>query len=223
MMGRTQKTLTITLWALAVLCMIGLVTTGVLAKRYSEMRKQSEVNLDPPEERMPVLFAVPDFTFTDQNKATFKREDLKGKIWIADFIFTTCPGICPTMTEKMGTLSKSLAAAKINFVSFSLDPEHDTPAALMKYAKNWKADPARWHFLTGDANKIYDIARGMKVAAQPATATSPIVHSEKFVLVDAAGNIRGYYNSTDESELKQLETDAADLASGKVPTASGGA
>lgn len=217
-MGRGQKNLTIALWGLAVLCMIGLVTTGVLAKRYSEQRKQDAALPDQPEERLPVLFQVPAFSFTDQNNAAFTRDDLKGRVWIADFIFTTCPGACPVMTEKMKGLSKSLPDAKINFVSFSLDPEHDTPAVLMQYAKNWKADQSRWHFLTADASKIFDIARGMKVAAQPATENSGIVHSEKFVLVDAAGNIRGYYNSTNDNEMKQIVTDANDLATGKVPT-----
>jgi protein SCO1/2 len=217
-MGRGQKILTIALWALAALCMIGLVTTGVLAKRYRDQRKQDVALANQPDERLPVLFRVPAFTLTDQNNATFNRDDLKGRVWVADFIFTTCPGICPTMTEKMSGLSKSLPGGKVNFVSFSLDPERDKPPVLMQYAKNWKADQTRWHFLTGDASKIFDIARGTKVAAQPATETSPIVHSEKFVLVDAAGNIRGYYNSTDDTEMKALVTDATDLASGKVPT-----
>ena len=97
-MGRGQKILTISLWAVAVLCMIGLVTTGVLAKRYSEQRKQEIAQANQPDERLPVLFEVPAFSLTNQNNATFKRDDLKGRVWIADFIFTTCPGVCPAMT-----------------------------------------------------------------------------------------------------------------------------
>ena len=217
-MGRGQKILTITLWALAVLGMIGLVTTGVLAKRYSELRKQGAVNTDLPEERLPVLFDVPDFSFTDQNSASLKREDLKGHVWVGAFIFTNCPGVCPMMTAKMAALEQAVTDPKVQLVSISLDPERDTPEVLKQYADKMKADQKRWHFLTGDKTKIYDLARDMKVTAQAATQEKPIVHSEKLILVDQSGHIRGYYSSTNDDDMKQLATDASDLASGKVPT-----
>jgi protein SCO1/2 len=216
-MGRGQTILTITLWALAVLGMIGLVTTGVLAKRYSELRKQSAINADLPEERLPVLFDVPAFSFTDQHEATLKRDDLKGQVWVGAFIFTNCPGVCPMMTAKMAALEQAVTDPKVQLVSISLDPERDTPAVLRQYAEKMKADQKRWHFLTGDKTKIYDLARDMKVTAQAATEEKPIVHSEKLILVDQSGHIRGYYSSTNDDDMKQLATDASDLASGKFP------
>jgi protein SCO1/2 len=230
-MERGQKILTITLWAVAVLAMIGLVTTGVLAKRYSEMRKQSATNFDQPEERLPVLFDVPDFSFTDQNEKTLKRDDLKGHVWVGAFIFTNCPGVCPMMTGKMRALEDAITDPKVQLVSISLDPERDTPAVLKQYAAKMKADQSRWHFLTGDKTKIYNLAADMKVTAQPATQQlvedehgkktiedKPIVHSEKLILVDQTGHIRGYYSSTSDDDMKQLATDASDLASGKAPS-----
>lgn len=217
MMGRKQKILTISLWALAVLGMIGVVTSGVIAKRNSELRKQNVALADVPEERLPILFDVPDFSFTDQNSATLKRDELKGHVWIAAFIFTNCPGVCPMMSAKMAALENAVTDSRVNLVSISLDPERDTPAILKQYAEKINADEKRWHFLTGDKTKIYDLAAEMKVTAQAATAEKPIVHSEKLILVDQSGHIRGYYSSTNEDDMKQLATDASDLAAGKVP------
>lgn len=217
MMSRGQKLFIAGLWGVALVALIGLVTTGVLAKRYIEQRKQAAVLPDIPDERMPVLFDVPEFTLTDQNSATLKRDDLKGRVWVAAFIFTNCPGICPMMAAKMAALEAAVADPEVHLVSFSLDPERDTPAVLKQYAERMKADENRWHFLTGDRVTIYEIAREMKVAAQAATETEPIVHSENIILIDQTGHIRGYYKSTQEDDMKRLATDASDLAAGKIP------
>ena len=101
----------------------------------------------------------------------------------------------------------------MHFVSFTVDPERDTPEVLKGYAQNYDADPARWHFLTGDKSALFDAAAGLKLTAAPAGQFGPeIVHAEKFLLVDGAGKVRGIYDSNDEQDLKKLAADASALA-----------
>jgi protein SCO1/2 len=221
MMSRSQKIFATSMWLIALVALIGVVTANVLAKRRGAQQpsqSQQVSNLpDQPEVRLPQMFEVPDFSLTDQNGATLKRDDLKGRVWVAAFIFTNCPGICPMMTSKMAALEQAVTDPQVHLVSMSLDPERDTPAVLKQYAAKMKADEKRWHFLTGDKAKIYEIAKEMKVAAVAATDTTPIVHSENLILVDQTGHIRGYYKSTQEEDMKRLATDASDLSAGKVP------
>src|SRR5206468_11373309 len=122
-------------------------------------------------------------------------KSLAGKPWIADLIFTHCAGPCPVMTGKMASLQKALASSDVRLVSISVDPKNDTPAVLKEYAQKFGADESRWLFLTGDEQAAYDVARGLLLPADPAKADAPIIHSTKFVLIDAAGKIRKYYSS----------------------------
>jgi protein SCO1/2 len=116
------------------------------------------------------------------------------------------------MTQKMSTLQSSIPDSRVQLVTFTVDPERDTPAVLKQYAKEHDADESRWHFLTGDKDAIFALARGMLLTALPAQADTPIMHSEKFVLVDGAGKIRKYYDSKDPADLARLTADAARLA-----------
>src|SRR5207244_837513 len=110
-------------------------------------------------------------------------QDLRGKIWIADFIFTSCAGTCPMMSAQMRKLQDSLPA-DIRLVSFSVDPGRDTPAVLASYATHFGAEPQRWVFLTGDRQALYDLSiKGFKLALDDTqgSETEPITHSSRFV------------------------------------------
>lgn len=198
-MDRKQKIITSVLWAVLVVAMLGVIGTGLWAKFRPEPLR--------------VLFDAPAFTLTDQDGKPFGSEQLRGKIWVADFIFTHCPGACPVMTMKMSGLQRAVPERDVHFVSFTVDPERDTPPVLKEYAARFEADPARWHFLTGESPALFDVAAGMKLTAAPAGKFGPdIVHAEKFLLIDGAGRVRGAYDSTDEQDLKKLAADAAVLA-----------
>ena len=154
---------------------------------------------------------VPPFQLTDQNGQPFGTQQLLGKIWIADFVYSTCPGPCPMISSRMSETQKPLRETDVKLVSFSVDPEHDTPAVLRDYATRFKAEPDRWHFLTGDKNTIYRLSRdGFKLATDDGGAAGPI-HSTRMVLVDRSNVIRGYYDATDADAVTRLLADVAHL------------
>jgi cytochrome oxidase Cu insertion factor (SCO1/SenC/PrrC family) len=125
---------------------------------------------------LPVYGEVPDFSLTDQSGRALRRADLAAKVWIASFIFTTCPDECPLMTAEIARLQKDLAGVPdLRFVSISVDPERDTPAVLARYANDLQADPERWFFLTGDKRAIYGLVReGFRLGViDPAAPSHP--------------------------------------------------
>ena len=159
---------------------------------------------------LPVMSTVPDFTLIERSSREVKNQDLAGKIWIADFVYTSCGGMCPIMTEKMRKLQDALPA-EVSLVSFSVDPEVDTPAVLTEYAKKYGADPNRWLFLTGSKESLYRLSKdGFKLAVEDSGGTElePITHSSRFALIDRQGQIRGYYSMEDPSEMAHLIKDA---------------
>jgi protein SCO1/2 len=162
-------------------------------------------------EELPDGKPAPQFELIDQNEQPVTLKTLAGKPWIADFIFTNCAGPCPLMSAKMAELQKVLPPA-VQLVSFSVDPDRDTPAVLRQYAQGLGADETRWRFLTGDKDAIYAASRGMLLALQPGDDKNQILHSTKFILIDREGKIRKYYDSNDEQEMAALKQDAADLA-----------
>jgi len=107
---------------------------------------------------VPALYPAPTFRLTNQDAQVVTNEDLRGKTWVVDFIFTRCPGPCPVMTSKMVALSKAVASPDVRFVSISVDPAYDTPAVLKKYAEVRGATNPRFIFLTGDRKTIYELA-----------------------------------------------------------------
>ena len=154
---------------------------------------------------------VPWFQLIDQNGAPFGSPQLLGKIWIADFVYSTCPGPCPMISSRMSELQKPLRDTDVKLVSFSVDPRHDTPSVLRDYAAKLNAQPGRWYFLTGDKDTIYGLSRnGFKLAAEEGEAAGPI-HSTRMVLVDRNGTIRGYYDATDADAVTRLLADVAHL------------
>ena len=153
---------------------------------------------------------LPDFSLIDQRGAPFALSDLHDKVWVADFIFTSCPTICPPMTVQMASLQDEFATEDVHFVSFSVDPERDTPEVLLRYANDYGADGSRWAFLTGQKETIYQLAHeGFNLAA--GHRGSEILHSTRFVLVDRNQQVRGYYDSRSPGSLQQLRKDIKKL------------
>jgi protein SCO1/2 len=156
---------------------------------------------------------VPAFELANQNGQPFGSAQLAGKIWIADFIYTTCPGPCPMISSRMSELQKPLEKSDVHLVSFSVDPEKDTPQVLRGYAEKLQADPARWDFLTGPKSAIYKLSHdGFKLAVSDGRDEQGIpVHSTRMVLVDRHGQIRGYYDAAEADAVTKLLADANHL------------
>lgn len=164
-----------------------------------------------PAEPPPVLHKIPDFAFTERDGSTVSLRDLAGHAWIADFIFTRCAIYCPRMTARMKELRLQLPP-DVRTVSFSVDPEHDTPEVLAGYAKQWQIEGREWLFVTGAQESMWKLIREgflLPVEAQPEDLNSPVLHSTQFVLVDGAGNMRGSYDPYDDKSLDQLLRDLA--------------
>lgn len=160
---------------------------------------------------LPILGTVPAFTLIERSGTTLGSTDLEGHVWVANFIFTRCPDVCPALTARMAELQRA-SAIDVRLVSFSVDPEHDTPAVLTDYAKRFGAG-GHWLFLTGARVTVATLLRdGFHVAyADDGPPTSPITHSDRFVLVDQQLRIRGYYHGNDGDDLRRLTRDAASL------------
>lgn len=156
---------------------------------------------------------APAFQLTNQDAQPFGSTNLSGKVWIADFVYTSCPGPCPMISSRMSELQKPLEKTDVHLVSFSVDPAKDTPEVLRGYAERLHAQPGRWDFLTGPAKAIYDISsKGFKLAASPDGGESgEPVHSTRVILVDRRGAIRGYYDATAPDAVTKLLADTTHL------------
>jgi protein SCO1/2 len=163
---------------------------------------------------LPDLGTVPPFSLTERSGRPFGSNDLRGHVWVADFIFTRCPDFCPALTTRMGDVQRQVAADDdpVRLVSFTVDPDHDTPAVLSDYAKRAGAGPS-WLFVTGPREALAALFRnGFKVAwADDGPAGNQITHSDRFVLVDRDLRIRGYYHGTDPEDVARLVRDARAL------------
>jgi protein SCO1/2 len=220
-MNKPQKILTIALWIVAVGSMVGIVAMKTLPPGNSastpatqpdasvaQVMNDAMVAGDP---QLPILYPAPVFTLTDQDAKPFNSSHLLGHPWVADFFFTTCGTLCPIMSAHMEQLQKTLPG-DVQFVSFSVDPLHDTPAAMKTYSQQFHAQEGRWYFLTGDQKVMDGVIQALKVGVLPAQGDQPIQHDEHFVLIDALGNIRGYYDSLVPTRMTDLIRDANTLA-----------
>jgi protein SCO1/2 len=174
---------------------------------------------------LPRYGEVPAFTLKDAAGQPFGSAQLDGRVWVADFIFTTCPEICPRMSEDMGRLQTWLVnralADRVRLVSVSVDPDRDTPEKLRTYAQQYHARPGTWTFATGSQQTIEDaVVRGFKIAVSREKDDSQdgfaIVHGTKFVLVDGKRQIRGYYDPSDSASMSKLRDDLSALADGRA-------
>ena len=169
---------------------------------------------------LPVLGVVREFRLTNQVGQVVGLGDLRGKVWVADIIFTRCAGPCPKMTEEMSKLQNSFAAREeLRFVTLTTDPEHDTPKVLQRYAEKFGADPIRWHFLTGPREEILaNLAVGsLKMTAVEKqeevrqNASDLFIHTTMFFLVDKRGKMRGAYESIEPGFHEKIQADIKNL------------
>jgi len=189
------------------LILIPLITLGLLL-----WLRQLEVNA-LRQRTVSSYGTVPSFQLVNQNGQPFGSAQLAGKIWIADFIYTTCPGPCPMISSRMSELQKPLEKTDVHLVSFSVDPDKDTPQVLRSYAEKWQAEPGRWDFLTGPKSAIYKLSHDeFKLAVSDGSDAQGIpVHSTRMVLVDRHGQIRGYYDATEADAVTKLVADTNHL------------
>ena len=160
--------------------------------------------------------SVPDFTLTTQDGRSFTREDFINRLTVVNFIFTNCPFICPTLTQKMKTLQTNVGSLGVRLVSISVDPTHDTPETLRAYAQRLGADPAVWTFLTGDFETARAISEGGLRLALSIDRTRPITlgdgtvmnnvaHTGKLVLIGPDARVIGMYSGLDAADVQRLE------------------
>jgi len=169
-------------------------------------------------EPLPNLGQVGAFSLLDQHGRGVSAQSLRGKVWVAAFFFTHCPTICPRITQRMRSLQVAAAqkGQTLDWVSFSVDPENDTPPVLLAYAKRFDADLKTWSFLTGELAVVkHTVVDGFKLAldgkADPAAENGGIIHGSHLVLVDRTLSIRGYYRTDDDDDMRRILEDAARL------------
>lgn len=192
-----------------ILIQTGVVSAGVLssasaqtmARAYGTARSTS----------LPVHGSVPNFSLIERSGRTVDRQALLGKVWVVDLIYTRCSETCPLQSAEMAKLQAELATEPdFRLVSITIDPKHDTPRVLSRYANRFRADRDRWLFLTGEPEAIYRFAQeGLYLPVldpreKTRVSSGRLVHSSRFVLVDRAGQIRGYYDSTERESLFRL-------------------
>jgi protein SCO1 len=172
-----------------------------------------------PDPELPDLGAVGSFALTDERGQPFTDAALRGHVTIVDFVFTRCDTICPVITMKMARLQDKTvdAAAVIKLASFSVDPAYDTPERLAEYAQRYRADPARWRFVTGPPDDMRRLVEGPFMNSMANEGITPsgapaISHSGYFLLVDGNAHVRGVYDSNDIKRLDQMIHDARYLA-----------
>jgi len=159
--------------------------------------------------KLPALGAVPGFTLTDQDGSSFSSEaTLAGRVWVADFFFTTCPGPCPRMSSQMHQVQTALAAQGVRMVSMTVDPEHDTPPVLTEYAKHFDAQPDVWFFLTGPREALNHLDKDVFKLGE---VDGSLDHSTRFILVDRKSQVRGYYLTSEPDAITRLIADAKSL------------
>jgi protein SCO1/2 len=171
------------------------------------------------EPELPTLGRVPAFSFVNQDGVQVETTKLRGSVWVAAFMFTRCPTICPRITRRMRALQERAAkqAVPLRLLSFSVDPDNDTPNVLQQYARRFGADTSTWSFVTGDFTAMQKVSvDGFKLAldgrADAGAENFGILHGSHLVLVDRELGIRGYYRTEDDEAMAALLVDAARLA-----------
>ena len=202
-MTEAPKRLPLAAWIIA------FAVSGVLIFGAARLFKSSErKDID----RMPPLGEIPPFRFTTEEGKTLTKEDMLGKVWVADFMFTRCSGPCPIMTSRMAELAKGLVKAKdARLVSITVDPENDTPAVLAEYGRRMTADPSRWIFLTGPKPEIDAFARKGMFQVLVYDDKGVPTHSTRFLVIDRQGRIRKTRNLDEPELVQKLFMDIGDL------------
>jgi protein SCO1 len=166
---------------------------------------------------LAVLGTVPDFELVERGGSRVSLASLRGKVWVADFVFTHCAGPCPLISSKMARLQEAVRGLEdVRLVTFTVDPERDTPEVLAEYAQHYRADAERWLFLTGPKEPIYRlVGDGFHLAVEQSEDDAGLVsHSTRLVLVDGQGRIRGYYDGAEPGTAEALMPDIRALLAG---------
>ena len=188
----------------------GVMLTAILVLVVLNQRNRREPTPVPPPTPIAEYGVIPDFKLTERSGKPIQLADLRGKVWIADFIFTHCAGPCPLMTTRMAGIQKSvLGLNDVRLVSFTVDPDRDTPEVLARYASDYAASADKWLFLTGPKAALFSLAtNGFHLAViEDSDGGSQPDHSTRFALVDREAKIRGYYDGTSEEAMIKLIAD----------------
>lgn len=228
------------LTASLVVCVAALVAIGVLRSRLAADPDVGVVIVDgdgaivvrdtsKPVDRsgLPVLFEAPAFDLVNQDGQRVRNSDLEGSPYVAAFMFTSCTTACPMMAGRFSSLQEQISDSRVKLVSFTVDPERDTPEVLKGYLQRFKADTGRWSFLTGTKEQMVAAERGFGVRlprpaadarnneANTVPETDPMAllpHSDQFILVDSRGRVRGLYDTKDDNAMARLREDSRVLA-----------
>jgi cytochrome oxidase Cu insertion factor (SCO1/SenC/PrrC family) len=197
-----MNTFAVRFWLILAVCLVAIYGSFVAARRVRDPNSSAVVNDTAPSAATARLDSRPlqDFTLTDQDGQPFHSESLKGKVWVASFFFTNCPGVCLQLNRTLAAIQETDPHQDIRYISITCDPENDTPEALKKYAEFFKADPARWTFLTGDMQTIRRIGQDFfKISVDKA------VHTDRACVVDRLGKVRGRFRLTEDGQVEMLK------------------
>ncbi len=190
-----------------VLAFLIVKTAPTLEEKKANVLKVEALNQS--EDSLPKLHKISSFHLTNQENKPYGTEQLKGKTWVVNFVFTRCQGPCPLITKKMkGLQDRFKGDSDLNYLSITMDSGFDKPDVLKNFGKKYHADFSRWNFLTGDQDEILSLARNIfKVPADK----NPEMHTTRFILVDSELHVRGYYNSLEEESFNKLSHDIEEL------------
>jgi len=170
---------------------------------------------------LPILKTIPSFALTERDGRTVTTDDLRGSIWVADFFFTSCAGPCPALSLRMRSIQQSVRSfdGDVKLVSFSVDPEFDTPAVMTRYAERYEADPKLWWFLTtNDKPAMHRLVKeGFLQAVSPGAGGNPIIHTTQILLVDREGRIRAWHDGLEPSCQRLVLRDLKKLLAEPAP------
>ena len=219
MIGRFLKRYRIFIVSMAVFSVVALTLFyRVLDRKTLPVYTSAMVNpelVDSTMQEIRTPHFVTDFSFVNQNGKIVTQKDYEGKIYVADFFFTTCQSICPKMTKNMVRVQEALAQIPdVKLLSHTVFPETDSVPVLKKYAIEHGVDDSRWNLVTGDKKKIYEMARKSYLVVKLGRPEElyDMVHTENFVLVDKKRRVRGFYDGTDPDEIDRLIRDIEWLA-----------
>lgn len=189
--------------------LLGIVTISIIScdnssRKLPIMGERDFVNGDS------VYHTIPDFSFVNQDSSFITNKTYEGKIYVADFFFTTCPTICPVMKKQMlRVYEKYKENPKVGILSHTIDPRHDSVKVLKEYASQLGINGKMWNFVTGEKAKIYEIGEKSYyvTAGEDSTAAGGIIHSGAFILVDTKRRVRGIYDGTKETDVTKLIKD----------------
>ena len=192
---------------------IGLFYTALKPKKSLPIFNPADVNpelVDSTVQYIRKYHKIPAFSFVNQNGKIITDKNYKGKIYVADFFFTTCGSICPKMTNNMALVQQAyLTDSRVMFLSHTVFPEIDSVAVLKRYAQEKGVNDRKWNLVTGDKKEIYSLARKAYLAVKLGKPSElyDMVHTENFVLVDAQKRVRGFYDGTNKEEIERLIAD----------------